>query len=103
MKFIAGEPMKPATKEMLQAQSERHVFRHRHVRIQRIVLEHHGDIAMSAVDAAVAATNCRRESFLRDMAFRPPSRISLRWSLELTLRMAVNARARVRRLKRPDD
>ena len=31
---------------VLQPQTERHVFRHRHVRIQRVVLEHHRDVAV---------------------------------------------------------
>jgi hypothetical protein len=31
---------------MLQPQAERHVVRDRHVRVERIVLEHHGDVAV---------------------------------------------------------
>jgi hypothetical protein len=30
----------------LQAQAERHVFRYRHMRIKRVVLEHHGDVTI---------------------------------------------------------
>ncbi len=33
-------------REPLEAQSEGHILRHRHVRIERIVLEHHGDVAV---------------------------------------------------------
>ena len=31
---------------MLQPQTERHVFRDRHMRVERVVLEHHGDVAV---------------------------------------------------------
>src|SRR5439155_9800105 len=34
-----------------QPQSERHVLAHRHVRVQRIALEHHRDVAIARGDA----------------------------------------------------
>ena len=47
----------------LEAEAERHVLRHRHVRIERVVLEHHGDVAVlrrHIVDDMRPRSGCRR-------------------------------------------
>ena len=48
-------------RHLLQLEPERHVVEHGHVRIQRVVLEHHGDVALlrrHVVDDAVADAHC---------------------------------------------
>ena len=54
-------------REPFQAQPERHVFEHRHMRVERIVLEHHGDVPVlwrHVVDQLVADIDLARGGFL---------------------------------------